>query len=265
MDTLKEGSRGGDVVLLQRRLTEKGFSPGNIDGMFGPGTEAAVLSFQKSQGILADGVVGRETAAALEFGEADLPAPAEMPQLTIPIAAKMAPGAPLGNIKSHLPLIMEELSKASLKTKPIVLTAIATVRVETGRFAPISEFISRFNTSPNGHPFDLYDFRTRDLGNNAAGDGEKFKGRGFIQLTGKTNYERFGQIIRENLIEDPEKANDPRVAAQLLAAFLKVKQLEIEQALHAGDFKDARKAVNGGSHGLDDFTESYNIGLQLLG
>ena len=71
-------------------------------------------------------------------------------------------------------------------------------------------------------------------------------------------------VIGVDLIADPEKANDPRIAAKLLAAFLKAKRLQIEQALLEGDFRDARRAVNGGSHGLAEFTESYKTGLQLL-
>ena len=49
---------GPDVVALQQALQAAGFSPGAIDGSFGPGTEAAVLAFQHSEGIAADGVVG---------------------------------------------------------------------------------------------------------------------------------------------------------------------------------------------------------------
>src|SRR4029077_18537819 len=58
MDPLQEGASGAQVVTLQTKLKAMGFSPGLIDGNFGPGTEAAVLAFQKSQGLLADGVVG---------------------------------------------------------------------------------------------------------------------------------------------------------------------------------------------------------------
>jgi peptidoglycan L-alanyl-D-glutamate endopeptidase CwlK len=264
MQTLKEGSRGDDVLTLQRKLVEKGFSPGGLDGDFGPGTEAAVLAFQQGEGLLADGVVGPRTAAALGFTEAELPPEPGMPNITVAIASKMVPGAPLDNISKNLPLVMDELNRAGLTAQSIVLTAIATIGVETGRFAPISEFISRFNTSPGGEPFDLYDFR-RGLGNGARGDGAKYKGRGFVQLTGKANYQQFGQKIGVDLIADPEQANEPRNAAKLLAAFLKAQELRIKQALAIGDFRHARSAVNGGSFGLDQFTKSYQTGERLLG
>ena len=150
METLKEGAKGEDVLLLQRKLVEKGFSPGALDGDFGPGTEAAVLAFQQSEGLLADGVVGPKTAAALGVAEADLPPAPGMPNITVAIASKMVPGAPLDNIKNNLPLVLDEMSKAGLTAQSMVLCAIATIGVETGRFAPLSEFISRFNTSPGG-------------------------------------------------------------------------------------------------------------------
>src|SRR5438046_1545087 len=119
---------------------------------------------------------------------------------------------------------LDELSKAGLTAQSMALCAIATIGVETGRFAPLSEFISRFNTSPGGQLFDLYDFR-KGLGNGARGDGARYKGRGFIQLTGKANYQHFGQQIGVDLIADPEQANEPRTAAKLLAAFLKRAEL----------------------------------------
>lgn len=264
MDTLREGSRGEEVVALQQRLKEKGFSPGAIDGDFGPGTEAAVLAFQHSEGLLADGIVGPRTAAALGFGQAELPPEPGMPDITIAIASKMVPGAPLDNIKNNLPIVLQELKDWGLTAPSIVLAAIATIRVETGRFEPISEFVSRFNTSPGGHPFDLYDFR-RNLGNAAEGDGAKYKGRGFIQLTGKANYERFGPMVGvDDLVDHPDRANEPRIAAKLLAAFLKAKEIIIKQALTEGDFATARRAVNGGTFGLSDFTASYRTGATLI-
>jgi peptidoglycan hydrolase-like protein with peptidoglycan-binding domain len=59
------GARGGDVVELQGLLRVAGHNPGIPDGYFGPRTEAAVRSFQQSQGITLDGVVGADTRAAL--------------------------------------------------------------------------------------------------------------------------------------------------------------------------------------------------------
>lgn len=63
--TLSMGSRGGPVSDLQKRVTAAGFDPGNVDGIFGRRTHAAVTAFQVANGLAADGIVGRQTWAAL--------------------------------------------------------------------------------------------------------------------------------------------------------------------------------------------------------
>jgi peptidoglycan hydrolase-like protein with peptidoglycan-binding domain len=62
---LSIGSRGNAVRTLQQLLTDKGFDSGRADGIFGPVTLAAVLSFQRYQKLWVDGLVGPRTKAAL--------------------------------------------------------------------------------------------------------------------------------------------------------------------------------------------------------
>jgi peptidoglycan hydrolase-like protein with peptidoglycan-binding domain len=62
---LSQGSRGAAVVTLQNALRAAGFSPGASDGVFGPGTRAAVLAFQRARGLSQDGVAGPQTWSAL--------------------------------------------------------------------------------------------------------------------------------------------------------------------------------------------------------
>ncbi len=264
MATLRRGTRGADVRRLQERLKEVGFSPGAIDGGFGPATEAAVMAFQASEGLLADGVAGSRTLAALDIGVAPDP-PLAIEGVTVDIVTEMFPGTPRANIEDNLPFVLDALVDADLADKPMVLMALATIRAETARFLPIDEGRSRFNTSPGGHPFDLYDNRG-DLGNQGPPDGERFKGRGYIQLTGRDNYRRIGAKIGlgDALAEGPERANEPRTAARILAAFLGDKERRIKEALLRDDLRTARRLVNGGSHGLERFRRCYRTGEQLI-
>ena len=62
---LKKGSKGDEVVTLQKKLKQWGYYSGSVDGVFGSGTEKAVQYFQRKNGLTADGVVGAKTAAAL--------------------------------------------------------------------------------------------------------------------------------------------------------------------------------------------------------
>ncbi len=187
---LKLNSSGPDVLDLQRALQNAGFNPGALDGSFGAGTEAAVLAFQRSEGLAADGIVGPDTARAL--GLAAIPAmPSAIPGASVQVVSQMFPVTPVANIKAHLPPVLNALVGAVLSDKAMILMALSTIRAETEGFAPISEGQSRFNTSPSGSPFDLYDNR-KDLGNQGTPDGANFRGRGFIQLTGRANYVRYG-------------------------------------------------------------------------
>ena len=65
MELLKKGSRGDDVKRLQEALHI------GADGIFGPGTEAKVKEFQKSEGLVSDGIVGRQTWEALQISDID--------------------------------------------------------------------------------------------------------------------------------------------------------------------------------------------------
>lgn len=65
MNTLRLHSSGPEVKALQNLLKEAGFNPGPMDGEFGPGTEQAVKAFQKSEGLLDDGIAGPRTISAL--------------------------------------------------------------------------------------------------------------------------------------------------------------------------------------------------------
>lgn len=62
---LRQGSTGGEVKEVQRRLKQWGYYNGQADGIFGAGTKAAVIAFQKKNGLTADGVVGLATYRAL--------------------------------------------------------------------------------------------------------------------------------------------------------------------------------------------------------
>ncbi|BAS57024.1 putative peptidoglycan-binding domain-containing protein [Leptolyngbya boryana NIES-2135] len=62
---LKFGSTGAEVIKLQKRLLDKGFNPGAIDGAFGENTEAAVKAFQRSAGLKSDGIAGIKTRTEL--------------------------------------------------------------------------------------------------------------------------------------------------------------------------------------------------------
>ena len=251
--------QGDDVRALQQALANKGFSPGSIDGVFGAATDAAVRAFQRSEGdLLVDGQAGPRTLARLGVTQ-DAALPSVVDKVTPLVVARMLPGAPIDNIKANLGPALDGLRHFGLTDKTMVLMALATIAAESAGFKPLDEFLSRFNTSPGGHPFNLYDNR-RDLGNRGAPDGARYKGRGFIQLTGRSNY----QVIGVDLDNHPDKAKEPATAGLILACFLKAKELKIKSAIVERDFARARRQVNGGTHGLKNFQTAYLRGEKLI-
>src|SRR5215470_17649482 len=195
---------------------------------------------------------------AVSFSDASV-----MSQLTPELVIRMFPAAPPANIKKHLPLVRRALAERGLVDKAMVLMALATVRAECVTFDPVSEAQSPLNTDPPGPPFNKYD-RRQDLGNLGPPDGARFRGRGFIQLTGRKNYKLYGSLLGYDLIRNPELANSPQPAAQILAAYLKENEPMIRSALAAGDLAAARRIVNGGHIGLDGFRATFLAGDLLI-
>jgi peptidoglycan L-alanyl-D-glutamate endopeptidase CwlK len=267
MPNLRKGDGGSLVRQLQRKLTEAGYDTHGVDGKFGSNTEKALRDYQSAEGLEVTGVADEAllTRLAIEVHGSGARTSVAVERITVDAVAKMFPQTPKGNISRHLAVIIEALQARDMLYREMVLMALATIRAETESFRPISEGVSQYNTSPDGEPFDLYDRMAR-LGNTGHPDGSSFKGRGFIQLTGRDNYTRYSLVLGlgDGLVREPERANDPKIAAQLLAAFLKDHEVEILEALAADDLKKARKLVNGGSHGFDRFKDAFERGERVF-
>lgn len=86
------------------------------------------------------------------------------------------------------------------------------------------------------------------MGNTAAGDGWKYRGRGILQITGKDNYRTYGRLMGLDLVNQPELAADPENS--VLLAMLYYKSRNILPHVDKRDYPTARKLVNGGTIGL---------------
>lgn len=182
-------------------------------------------------------------------------------ELTATQIAPAFPGVKLMNIELFWPFVREALRENQLGSPLIVAATLGTIAAETAGFVPITELRSKYNTRVRFG--DKYD-GIKNLGNTQPGDGGLFCGRGFVQLTGRRNYTRYGERIGVDLVEHPELANEPRFAAQLLALYIADHAETIESALKAQDYAKARHAVNGGNHGLERFTNAYKAILGAL-
>ena len=96
----------------------------------------------------------------------------------------------------------------------------------------------------------------KDLGNTNPGDGVKYKGRGFIQLTGRDNYRIFGNKVGLDLVDNPQLAANPDVASAVAIAYWKDRVNR--QAAMNGDVMTVTRNINGGTNGLQDRIRRFN-------
>ena len=95
-----------------------------------------------------------------------------------------------------------------------------------------------------------------DLGNTQPGDGKRYKGRGYIQLTGRANYITFGKKLGLDLVGHPEQASDPPIAAKVAISYW-MKRVRPRVT----DFTDTRRVtrlINGGTNGLSDRISKFS-------
>jgi putative chitinase len=100
------------------------------------------------------------------------------------------------------------------------------------------------------------------LGNTEPGDGLRFKGRGPIQITGRSNYRRFGQQLGIDLVARPELVATPAVAFEVAALFWKSNGLN--ELADAGDFVRITKRINGGTNGLAQREKYFAVARAVL-
>lgn len=102
-----------------------------------------------------------------------------------------------------------------------------------------------------------------DLGNVYAGDGIKYKGRGLIQLTGRSNHETCGEALGLDLIGCPELLEEPVNACRSAAWFWETHGCNELADKH--DFLRITKRINGGTNGWHDRWKYYQRALQVIG
>lgn len=153
------------------------------------------------------------------------------------------------NVTTSWPLILASLTAHDMPTLPVQIAAAATVCVESPTWLPVPE---KYSGTPEVY-FAKYDGR---MGNIEPGDGMKYKGRGFIQITGKSNYARYGAMLGIDLVGNPDLALQPSVAADVLALYFRDRN--IDAAAKVGNWVSVRKLVNGGVNGLEKFLGIVN-------
>ena len=276
---LKNGSKGDDVKKLQEKL---GLT---ADGAFGPGTEAKVKAWQAANGLTADGLVGAGTWAKM-FGSA--PAAAPVAATAAPVAIP-ASSFKLEALRGHIPdSVIAQIPDTAVKfniTNTLRLAHfLAQCGHESANFKAVSE---NLNYSADGlkkifgkyFPGNLNESYARQPekiaarvyggrmgnGDEISKDGFKFRGRGFIQLTGKSNYAAFDKFVEDDILANPDLV---ATKYPLMSAAFFFNNNKLWSICDLGATEDVVKKVtlrvNGGQIGILDRIKHFNEFYALL-
>ena len=169
------------------------------------------------------------------------------------ISAILGPYGPPRNVANNWPLVERALDARAIYSPFCAIAAIATISVETRRFRPIKQHRS------SSYLRGLYENR-KDLGNDRPGDSVKFCGRGFVPIIGRRNYEHFGIEIGKDLARDPDLAIDPAIAAAILAAYFKDR--DVRASADKQNWRMVRLRVNSGA---TEWPRFFDAVLKLVG
>jgi len=177
------------------------------------------------------------------------PAPIVIPEKKTTTEKKPAPPG----FEAGKNVMIEALNAEGIKDPNARAQIIAQAAHESGKF--------RFTTEIGKPEYFLKYNNREDLGNTQPGDGPRFKGRGFLQTTGRANYQQFKDAFNVDVISNPEILAEAKYAAKSALLWFKKNAGKV-QRLSKGDWTDTKgitKAVNGGYNGLAEREHYFDI------
>lgn len=130
------------------------------------------------------------------------------------------------------------------------------------KYFPTLELANRYARKPQMIASRVYANRMEN-GDEASGEGWKYRGRGFIQLTGKRNYRLCGQDLRLNLVEDPDYVSRSPVGA-IESALWFWQRNNLNSFADRDDIKGQTLVINGGYNGLEERIKYYESAKRIL-
>ena len=264
---LKLGSKGDDVKKLQEKLGLKG------DGSFGPNTEKAVKEWQSKNGLTSDGIVGDGTWSKIFDSE----------------SIKSSEGLSLDKLKGHIPdnvlsQIPSIVEKFNCNTALRLAHFLAQCGHESGGFKAVSENLNysekgllktfkkyftpelakKYAKNPEMIASRVYANRM-DNGDEASKEGWIFRGRGYLQCTGKSNYKLLSQEFGVDFLSNPDLVATDYPLATAGWFFNRNKLWSIcDKGISNDVIKELTKRINGGYNGLEDRVEKFHKFWSLL-
>lgn len=164
---------------------------------------------------------------------------------------QIMPNCPSARRAEYLPYIQQAMEEFAITSYLREAAFLAQLAHESGELRYMEEIASGA----------AYEGR-KDLGNTQPGDGKRFKGRGPIQLTGRANYKRYGDLLGLDLINNPTIAATPQVGFRIAGQFWKLNGLN--ELADQQKFETITRRINGGLNGQPDRVKYYQRAKNVL-
>lgn len=175
----------------------------------------------------------------------------KIPEVTVQQILDVAPYADAARVADLLPHLQLTMAEYQITTPLRQAHFLAQLAHESGSFNYLEELDSG----------DYLEGRT-DLGNTEPGDGRRFKGRGLIQITGRTNYDACGQDLGIDLIKTPTRLSDHDLACLSAGWFWQKNQ--INEFADRDDVEMVTRTINGGLNGYHDRQEFLAVAKAIF-
>src|SRR5262245_10106086 len=173
------------------------------------------------------------------------------------------PRLPAAKNSELLPFLAAAMKEFAIEAPARAAAFLAQLAHESGQFRFMEEIWGPTDAQRRYEPVSGL---SQNLGNTEAGDGKRFKGRGPIQLTGRANYKRFGDLLDVDLLANPPKAAMPEVAFRVAGLYWSKKGLnELADMATDNAFVEITRRINGGTNGLADRQAFYATARNVLG
>lgn len=261
---LKLGSNNNDVKILQEKLN---LTP---DGNFGPITEKKVKEWQTQNGLTPDGIVGDATWNKLFSTNNDDDLNIDSLKGFIPgdVLDQIIPTTKKFNINSKLRLahFLSQCAHESggfRTTRENLNYSEQGLKTTFGKYFP-GDLAKSYARQPQKIANRVYANRMGNS-NEQSGDGWKYAGKGYIQLTGKYNYSQFSKFVTDDVINNPDLV---ATKYPLMSAAWFFQNGNIWTICDRGSddktIEAVTRAVNGGLNGIDDRKKYFNKFFKLL-
>ena len=182
--------------------------------------------------------------------------------LTIEQLQAIMPLLPAAKRTTYFPFLTAAVSEFGIDQPARTAAFLAQLAHESAQFKFMEEIWGPTTAQRRYEPPDKL---ATTLGNTEPGDGFRFKGRGPIQVTGRANYRRFGDLLGLDLVATPAQAASPEVAFRIAALFWSKKGLnELADRVTPEAFREITRRINGGFNGLAERQRFYETAKTVL-